>query len=123
MMQLKCCTHYANKFGMLSNGYRTGKVQFSMQSKGRQCQIKFTLPYNCTHFKLYYGSDGTEPACNVGDPGLIPGTGRSPGEGNGNPLQYFCQGNPMDGGAWQATDSGVAKSQTDNSIYIYIFFF
>ena len=46
------------------------------------------------------GSDAKKSACNVGDPGLIPGTGKSPGEGNGNPLQYSCQGNPMDGGAW-----------------------
>ena len=42
-------------------------------------------------------------AYNVGDPGSIPGFGRSPGEGNGNPLQYFFLENPMDGGAWQAT--------------------
>ena len=42
-------------------------------------------------------------ACNVGDLGLIPGSGRSPGEGNGNPLQYSCLENPMDGGAWWAT--------------------
>ena len=40
---------------------------------------------------------------NAGDAGLIPGSGRSPGEGNGNPLQYSCLGNPMDRGAWQAT--------------------
>ena len=39
-------------------------------------------------------------ACNTGDPGSIPGLGRSPGEGNGNPLQYFCLENPRDGGAW-----------------------
>ena len=50
-----------------------------------------------------------ESACN-GDPGLIPGSGRSPGEGNGNPLQYSCLGNPMDREAWWAT-VGVAKSQ------------
>ena len=49
---------------------------------------------------------------NAGDPGLIPGSGRSPGEGNGNPLQYSCLENPMDGGAWWATVHGVAKSQT-----------
>ena len=48
----------------------------------------------------------------VGDPGLIPGSGRSPGEGNGNPLQYSCLGNPMDRGAWWATVHGVTKSQT-----------
>ena len=58
------------------------------------------------------GKDGKESACNAGDPGLIPGWGRSPGEGNGNPLQHSCLENPMDRGAWQATVHGVAKSQT-----------
>ena len=49
---------------------------------------------------------------NVADTGSIPGLGRSPGEGNGNPLQYPGLGNPMDRGAWWAMDHGVAKSQT-----------
>ena len=49
------------------------------------------------------GSDGKVSACNAGDPGSIPGLGRSPGEGNGNPLQYSCLENPMDRGAWWAT--------------------
>ena len=49
------------------------------------------------------------------DAGLIPGLGRSPGEGNGNPLQYSCLGNPMDRGAWQATVHGVTKNQTQLS--------
>ena len=48
----------------------------------------------------------------AGDLGLIPGSGRSPGEGNGNPLQYSCLKNPMDGEAWWATVHGVANSQT-----------
>ena len=48
---------------------------------------------------------------NAGDAGLIPGSGRSPGEGNGDPLQYSCLENPMDRGAWRATVHGVAKSQ------------
>ena len=56
------------------------------------------------------GSDGNESACNVGDPDSIPGLGRSSGEGNGNLRQYSCLENPMDGGAWQATVHGVAKS-------------
>ena len=47
----------------------------------------------------------------IGDMGLIPGPRRSPGGGNGNPLQYSCLGNPMDRGPWQATVHGVAKSQ------------
>ena len=46
------------------------------------------------------GLDGKASAYNVGDPGSIPGLGRSPGEGNGNPLQYSCLANPIDGGAW-----------------------
>ena len=50
-----------------------------------------------------------ETTCNAGDQDLIPGLGRSPGEGNGNPLQYSCLGNPMDRGAWWATVHGVAK--------------
>ena len=55
---------------------------------------------------------GKESACNAEDPGLIPGSGRSPGEGNGYPFQYSCLGNPMDRGAWQATVHRVANSQT-----------
>ena len=58
------------------------------------------------------GSDSKQSACNEGDPGLIPGLGRSPGKGNGYTLQYSCPENPMDRGAWQATVHGVAKSQT-----------
>ena len=58
------------------------------------------------------GLDGREYAYNAGDLGLIPGWGRSPGEGNGNPLQYSFLENPMDRGAWWATVHGVAKSQT-----------
>ena len=51
-------------------------------------------------------------ACTVGDPGLIPGSGRSPGGGNGNTLQYNCLGNSMGRGVWRATVHGVAKSWT-----------
>ena len=58
------------------------------------------------------GLDGKESACNAQDPGSIPGLGISPGEGNGNPLQYSCLENPMDRGAWQATVHRVTKSQT-----------
>ena len=58
------------------------------------------------------GSEVKASAWNAGDPGLIPGSGRSPGEGNGNPLQYSCLENPMEEGAWWATVHGVTKSQT-----------
>ena len=58
------------------------------------------------------GSDSKASAYNAGDPGSIPGSGRSPGEGHGSPLQYSCLENPMDEGAWLATVHGVAKSWT-----------
>ena len=58
------------------------------------------------------GSDGKDSTCNVGDLGLLPGLGRSPGEGKGYPLQYSCLGNPKNRGAWQTTVDGVPKSRT-----------
>ena len=67
------------------------------------------------------GSDGKASAYSAGDPGLIPGSGRSPGEGNGNPLQYSCLENPMDGGTWWATVQGVAKSWTRQGDFTFTF--
>ena len=58
------------------------------------------------------GSDGKESACSLGDAGSIPGLGRPPGGGHGNPLQYSCPENPMDRGAWQVTVHGVTESHT-----------
>ena len=58
------------------------------------------------------GSFGKESACNTGDLGSIPGLGRSPGEGNSNPLQYSCLESPMDRGSWRATVHRVAESDT-----------
>ena len=67
-------------------------------------------------FKVVMGlpgsSDGKESACNVGNPRSIPGLGRPPGEGNGNPLQYSCLENYTDRGAWWATVHAVSKSWT-----------
>ena len=83
--------------------------------------MNHTFPYSLSQFELGVcylltgfsgGSDGKESTYNVGDPGSIPGPGRSPGEENGNPLQYSCMKNPMDRGAWWATVHGVAKNRT-----------
>ena len=63
-------------------------------------------------------SDGKPPACNAGDWGLVPGLGRCPGEGNGNPLRDPCLENSMDRGAWQATVHGIAKSRIELSVKI-----
>ena len=64
-------------------------------------------------FTLIHSSVGKESACNAGDLGLIPGSGRSPGEGNGNPPQCSCLENPMDRGAWQATICVVVRVRHD----------
>ena len=58
------------------------------------------------------GSNGKESVCNAGAPGSIPGSGRSPGEGNGNPLYYSCLENSIERGAWWAIVHRVAKNQT-----------
>ena len=73
----------------------------------------------CT--SVSWGSEGKMSACSAGDPGSIPALGRSPGEGNGNPLQYSSLENPVDGEAWWATIHGVAKSRTQLSDFTFTF--
>ena len=84
-----------------------------------QARILEWVVINISHTHIYGfpgASDDKESACNAGDPGLIPESGRSPGAGNGNPIQYSCLENSMDIGAWWATFGaivhGAAKSQT-----------
>ena len=95
------------------------------------CLLRLLLVVTVSHTLLFRddldsfggfpgGSEVKESACNEGDVGSVPGFGRSPGEGNGNPLQYSCQENLMDGGAWWATVHGVAKSQTRLSDFTYL---
>ena len=74
------------------------------------------------HLDFPGGSDGKASVYNAGDLGLSPGLGRSPGEGNGNPLQYYCLENPMDRGAWQAAVYGVANSRTWLSDFTWLHF-
>ena len=75
------------------------------------------------------GSEVKASACNVGEPGSIPGSGRSPGERNGNPVQYFCLENSMDRGVWWATVHGITKRHNGvtNTVYTsyenYLIFF
>ena len=76
--------------------------------------------YTCVScMGLLGGSDIKESARDAGDWGSIPGSGRSSGEGNGNPLQYSCLENSMGRGAWQAAVHGVAKSWTQPSDFHY----
>ena len=97
----------------------------SSHSKGSEFDLKFCVVlyiFFSTGWNFPGGSDGKASVYNVGVLGSIPGLGRSPGKGNGNPLQYYCLKNPMDRGAWQATVHGVAKSQTRLRDRAYIFF-
>ena len=74
---------------------------------------------------FFGGSDGKESVCNAGVPGSIAGSGRSPEEGNGYPLQYYRLENFMDRGAWLATVHGVTKSQTllsDQSFFLKLIY-
>ena len=94
---------------------------------GRNSEDQENLNYIYLYLSIYHlfiynllfifpgGSDGKESACNAGDLALIPGLERSPGEGNGNLLQYSCLKNPMDRGVCRATVRGGAKSETQGS--------
>ena len=88
------------------------------------CGLRYTVRETCredhgltlfcfgSNLSFPSSSDGKESACSAGDPGSIPRSGRSPGEGNDNPLQCSFPENPMDRGAWRATVHGIAKNQT-----------
>ena len=83
---------------------------------GCACMWLICLPWLEGKLSGFPGSlDGKESTCNAGDPGSIPGLGRSPGEGNGNPIQYSYLDNPMDRGACQAIVHRAARSQTQLS--------
>ena len=89
-----------------------------------QGQLSSTLDFSCIfEYLLGFpgGSGGKESACNAGDPGLIPGWKRSPGEGHGNPLQYSCLEKPMDREAWQAIVHRVTKSWTTQPLNHHCF--
>ena len=91
------------------------------QGVAKQRGLKSSIYKVCTHF-FPGGSEVKASASNVGDQGSIPGSGRSPGEGNGNPLQHSCLENPMDRGAWWATVHGVPKSRTRLSNFTSLHF-
>ena len=104
------------------------QISPNLFNKGKRLRILFTLklltsevveliafrfgPCEGISWGFSSGSDGKESACNAGDLGSIPGSGRSPGEGNGSPLQYSCLENSMDRGAWWTTVHEVTMSQT-----------
>ena len=95
--------------GMVAIHYSTNEFPFRSKSQIRPLPVIKALGFLNSPMGFPHSSVGKESACNAGDPGLILGWGRSPGEGNGNPLQYSCLENPMDRGSWQATGHGVTR--------------
>ena len=89
------------------------------------CIFWSLIPCQLLHLQVGFpgGSEVKASACNAGDLGSIPGLGRSPGEGNGNPLQYYCLENPMDRGAWWIILHGVTKSLTQLKDFTFFLFF
>ena len=91
-----------------------GKEEETAKRNQRECD-SFSWPllilwdHSWWHLGFPHSSVGKESPCSAGELGLIPGSGRSPGEGNGNPLHCSCLGNPMDRAAWQATVHGVTR--------------
>ena len=103
LLVLKASHHYSLLFKSSPPPLRKIPCSFSIFSKS------FAHKYIAFWISLVAGK---EPVYNAGDSGLIPGSGRCPGEGNGYPLQYSCLENSIDRGAWWCTVHGVAKSQT-----------
>ena len=105
-LQYSCQENPMDRRAWQATGYRVAKSQTQWK--------QLTTASNSMS-----GSNGKESACNAGHLGLIPGSGRYPGEDHGNPLQYSCLENPMDGGAWWTTVYGVAKSRTQLSDFTF----
>ena len=105
-------------------GSQESRTLLSHSKTNHITRVKCSAPWDLFGTSLWGfpgGSDSKASAYNVGDLCSIPGSGRSPGEGNGNPLQYSCLENSMDGGAWWATVHGVSKSRTRLSDFILTF--
>ena len=104
-------TDTADRWPSRDKGWEGSSGAWGQGREGRSCRKgQFASPMKSGNAFASLVSDGKESTCSAGHLGLIPGSGRSPGEGNGNPLQYSCLENPMDRGAW-ATVHAVAKSQ------------
>ena len=108
------CNEYSGLISCRIDLFDLLAVQGTLKSLLQHCSSKASMVQHSAflHQGFPGGSEVKASACNAGDLGSIPGSGRSPGEENGNPLQYSCLENPMDRGAWWATVHGVAKSRT-----------
>ena len=115
MLCSMCCLVYWEESWIKPAFHYTGAAGLRVATAiSLSLSLNFCIGLCILYFVLGFpgGADVKASACNVGDLGLIPGSGRSPGGGNGNPLQYSCLENPMDRGTWQAAVHGVSKSLT-----------
>ena len=103
-------SHSFRRVGIISSNVRKISIKLSVILSPNIFRI--SLEYHKATFGLSRWLGGKESVCQTGDTSSIPGLGKSPGEGNGNPLQYSCLENSMNRGAWWATVHGVTKSQT-----------
>ena len=99
---------YKNRNRHTDVGKKLTVTREEKDGEGIICEIGIDI-HTLLYITFPCSSVGKESACNAGDPVSIPGSGRSSGEGNGNPLQYSCLENSMDRGAWKATAQGVAR--------------
>ena len=121
-LQYSCLENFMDRGAQRAtvHGVTKSQTQLSMHTQQQYWLSDYKieprlLRYLSSTLGFPSSSDDKASACNAGDLGLIPGSGRSPGEGNGNPLQYSCLENFMDRGAQQATVHGVAESWTQLS--------
>ena len=124
---------FKDHFILWDRGFSLGKIVSKVVTRWEQLVRSqkihmWTWVPMCDFCLPLCGSNGKESACNTGDLGFIPGSGRSPAEGNGNPLQYSCLENSMDRGAWQVTVHGVTEElntteQLNNNNWIFKIYF
>ena len=109
LSELRELVMYREAWHASIHGVAKSRTQLSDWTELNWKQYRLCIYHSSCLYKRGKFAVSKESACNAGEPGSIPGSGRSPGEGNGNPLQYPCLENPMDRGAWQAAVHGVAK--------------
>ena len=114
-----CATRWFGGAGTKKLPLRTDRIKcdpwghaMNLPQVSKATEPPFPIKISALSGRLPCGSDNKESVCNAGDPGSVSGSGRSPGEGNGNPLQYSCLENSMDRGDWWATVHGVTESDT-----------
>ena len=128
---ISCLQHNMPSMVTIENIFEPHSITIELLTYGWKFYFSSSFYFLIYILKLPGGSDSKETACNAGDPGSIPGLGRSPGEGNANPFPYSCLGNPINRAVWRATVCGVTKesdtteqiTHTNTISYLNFFYF